>query len=132
MKRLSAPGLNDLNRLIPRSRIVWMSHKISLAWLELMLSAVVHFIADENVVKSESLLTHVQNPETVFTFFTQFYPILPDRTFSLDSLKRKQSKVHSFIWKYKDFIAKWLQTKAQMGTRKFLPTLKRKLSNKSR
>ena len=35
------------------------------------------FIADENVVKSESLLTHVQNPETVFTFFTQFYPIEP-------------------------------------------------------
>ena len=34
-------------------------------------------IADENVVKSESLLTHVQNPETVFTFFTQFYPIEP-------------------------------------------------------
>ena len=42
-----------------------------------MLSAVVHFIADENVVKSESLLAHVQNPETVFTFFTQFYPIEP-------------------------------------------------------
>ena len=31
-----------------------------------MLSAVVHLIADENVVKSESLLTHVQNPETVY------------------------------------------------------------------
>ena len=35
------------------------------------------FIADENVVKSESLLTHVQNPETDFTFFTQFSPIEP-------------------------------------------------------
>ena len=42
-----------------------------------MVSAVVHFVADENVVKSDSLFTHVQNPETVFTFFTQFYPIEP-------------------------------------------------------
>ena len=42
-----------------------------------MVSAVVHFVADENVVKSEGLLTHVQNRETVFTFFTQFYAIEP-------------------------------------------------------
>ena len=93
-----------------------------------MLSAVVHLIADENVVKSESLYPRAESRNS----FYLFYSVLPDRTFLLDSLKRKQSKVHSFIWKDKDFIAKWLQTKAQMDTRKFLPTLRRKLSNKSR
>ena len=56
------------------------------------MSAVVQFIADESEIRKPV------NPraESRNSFYL-FYSVLPDRTFLLDSLKLKQSKVHSLI-----------------------------------